>query len=108
MRKASERIDLINRRIGQAVAWLLLLVVFVQFVAVLLRYVFGLNFIEAQESITIMHGLAFLLAAAWVLQCDKHVRVDIFYHDAPPRTKALINLAGSLLFLLPVMAIIWL
>jgi TRAP-type mannitol/chloroaromatic compound transport system permease small subunit len=107
MRKASQLIDRINLRVGQAVAWLVLLVVLVQFVAVLLRYIFGVNFIEAQEMITIMHGLAFMLAAAWVLQNDKHVRVDIFYHDASPSNKAMINLAGSLLFLLPAMALIW-
>lgn len=107
MRKASQLIDLINRRVGQVASWFVLLVVFAQFVAVALRYVFGVNFIEVQESITIMHGFLFMLAAAWVLQCDKHVRVDIFYHNATPRRKAQINLAGSVLFLLPVMAVIW-
>ncbi len=107
MRKTSLLIDLIIRRVGQGVAWLVLLVVLVQFVAVFLRYVFGVSFVEAQEMITIMHGMAFMLAASWVLQGDKHVRVDIFYHDVAPRTKALINLMGSLLFLLPVMAVIW-
>jgi len=107
MRKALQLIDRVNRRAGLVASWLVLPVVIARFVAVALRYVFGVNFIEVQESITIMHGFLFMLAAAWVLQCDKHVRVDIFYHDASPRRKAQINLAGSLLFLLPVMAVIW-
>jgi TRAP-type mannitol/chloroaromatic compound transport system permease small subunit len=42
-----------------------------------------------------------MLAAAWTLQIGGHVRVDIFYADASARTKALIDLAGSVLLLLP-------
>jgi TRAP-type mannitol/chloroaromatic compound transport system permease small subunit len=43
----------------------------------------------------------FLLAAGWTLQCDGHVRVDIFYRTAGPRRKAWVNVAGNLLFLIP-------
>src|SRR5581483_7382944 len=42
-----------------------------------------------------------MLAAAWVLQSDGHVRVDIFYADAKPRTKAAIDLLGAVVFLAP-------
>ena len=42
-----------------------------------------------------------MLAAAWTLREDGHVRVDIFYADAPPRRKALVDLLGALLLLLP-------
>ena len=48
----------------------------------------------------------FMLAAAWTLQVGGHVRVDIFYADASPRTKALVDLLGSLLLLLPFVAVI--
>ena len=40
-------------------------------------------------------------AAAWVLQIDGHVRVDIFYARAAPRTRALVDLFGAVFFLLP-------
>jgi TRAP-type mannitol/chloroaromatic compound transport system permease small subunit len=43
----------------------------------------------------------FMLAAAWTLRLGGHVRVDVFYADAAPRTKAKIDLAGALLLLLP-------
>jgi TRAP-type mannitol/chloroaromatic compound transport system permease small subunit len=50
-----------------------------------------------------------MLAAAWTLQVGGHVRVDIFYADASARTKALIDLVGALLLLLPFMfVLIWL
>ena len=45
----------------------------------------------------------FMLAAAWTLQENGHVRVDVFYADASPRTKALVDLLGALLLLLPFM-----
>jgi len=99
-------VDLINRRVGRAVSWLVLGVVLLQFCVVVFRYLFGVNSAEVQEIITIMHGVVFMLAAAWVLQSDKHVRVDIFYHDAAPRNKMRVNIAGTLLFLLPTMVII--
>ena len=47
------------------------------------------------------HAGLFMLAAAWTLQADGHVRVDIFYAQAKPRTRALVDLLGALLFLLP-------
>ena len=45
----------------------------------------------------------FLIGASWTLQQEAHVRVDIFYSRFSPRTKAWVDLGGSLLMLLPVM-----
>ena len=55
-----------------------------------------------------MHGAVFLLAGGYALLTDDHVRVDIFYRGASPRRKALIDLAGTYLFLVPVcLLLIW-
>ncbi|MBB4267016.1 TRAP transporter small permease subunit [Roseospira visakhapatnamensis] len=94
-------IDGLNRGIGQATAWLALFMVLVQFLVVVLRYVFGLGFIWMQESIVYMHGLLFMVGAGYTLLQDGHVRVDVFYRDASRRRQALVNLAGSVLFLIP-------
>lgn len=99
-------IDAANRAIGHGVAWLTLGMVLVQFAVVLLRYVFGVGVIALQESIVWMHAAVFMLAAAYTLGADGHVRVDIFYRDARPRIKAAIDLVGVLLFLWPVSALI--
>src|SRR5204862_3115834 len=49
-----------------------------------------------------------LLAAPWTLRGDGHVRVDIFYAYASPRSKARVDLAGALVLLIPFMAaVIW-
>ena len=75
--------------------------VLVTFVIVLLRYVFDLGWIWMQESVLWMHAAVFMLAAAYTLNRDEHVRVDIFYRGFDERRKALVDVLGTLLFLLP-------
>jgi len=94
-------IDRITSIIGRAGAWCCLFVVVGEFAVVILRYAFGFGSIRLQESVLYAHAGVFMLAAAWTLQIDGHVRVDIFYAQARPRTRALIDLAGALVFLLP-------
>lgn len=91
---------------GRAVMWLLLIMALVQFAVVLLRYVFGVNSLFMQESITYMHGFVFLIAAGYALITGDHVRVDIFYRDATPKRKAIIDLLGTYIFLFPICLII--
>lgn len=86
---------------GRAVSWLTLAMVVVTFVVVVLRYGFNLGWVWLQESVTWMHAAVFMVAAAWALQDDEHVRVDIFYRQAAPRRQALVDLAGTVLFLVP-------
>ena len=87
-------------------AWLCLLVVLVQFAVVLMRYMFGLGSIWLTETIVYGHAALLMLAAAWTLREGGHVRVDIFYADAAPRRRALIELGGALLLLLPFMLVL--
>ncbi len=100
-RKIAPPIESIVRRVGRASLYLIIAMALAQFAAVILRYVFGLNFIAVQESITYLHGAVFLLAGGYALLTDDHVRVDIFYRDAPPRRKAMVDLAGTYLLMVP-------
>jgi TRAP-type mannitol/chloroaromatic compound transport system permease small subunit len=102
----AERIDRLNAAIGRAAAWLCVFVVAVQFGVVLLRYGFGMGSIWLTESILYAHAALFMLAAAWTLREGGHVRVDVFYERAAPRTRAWIDLGGSLLLLLPFMLLL--
>jgi TRAP-type mannitol/chloroaromatic compound transport system permease small subunit len=102
----ADRIDRINGAVGRIVAWASLFIVLVQFAVVLLRYVFGIGSIWLTESIVYGHAALFMLAAAWTLREGGHVRVDVFYAEASPRTKALVDLGGALLLLLPFMAVL--
>lgn len=90
-------------RLGRALAWLVIIMMLVQFAIVLLRYVFSINSIFMQETVMYMHASVFMLAAAYTLRHDGHVRVDIFYRKMAPRRQALVNLFGLTLLMAPVM-----
>jgi len=96
------RLDGLTDAVGRAIAWLVIAMMLVQFAIVVLRYAFGVHSIVMQESVMYMHAAVFLLGAAWTLRHDGHVRVDIFYRKLPPRRRAAIDLAGTLLLLFPV------
>jgi TRAP-type mannitol/chloroaromatic compound transport system permease small subunit len=103
------RIDRLNTAIGRVVAWLILAVVLLQFALVIARYLFGLGSVWLTETVIYAHATLFMLATAWTLIVGGHVRVDIFYAEASARTKALVELIGALLLLLPFMLVlIWL
>ena len=102
-------IDRLNDAIGRAVAWLALVIVLLQFALVVARYVLGFGSIWLSETVIYAHATLFMLAAAWTLQAGDHVRVDVFYAGAGPRARALIDLIGALLLLLPFMLVlVWL
>jgi len=101
MNRIADAIDSLTGLIGRTVAWLALAIVLLQFVLVLARYLFGVGSIWLNESVMYGHATLFLMAAAWTLQTGGHVRVDVFYADAAPRTRAVIDLFGTLLLLLP-------
>jgi len=108
MSALADRIDRLNTAIGRAVAWLILAVVLLQFALVIARYLFGLGSVWLTETVIYAHATLFMLATAWTLIVGGHVRVDIFYAEASARTKALVELIGALLLLLPFMIVlIW-
>ncbi len=104
----ANRIDALNEAIGRLVSWFTLGMVMITFAVVVLRYAFNLGWIAMQESVTYLHALVFMLGAAYTLKHDGHVRVDIFYGKLGVRGRAWVDLAGTLLLLLPVSGfILW-
>jgi len=107
--RIADGIDRATAAIGRVAAWCCLFAVLAEFAVVVMRYLLGVGSIRLQESVLYAHAALFMLAVAWTLQSDGHVRVDIFYAQATPRTKALIDLIGTFIFLFPVaVAIGWL
>ncbi len=100
----SSLIDRISIAIGRAAAWLTLAMVLVTFLIVVMRYVFDSGFIWLQESLVWMHAAVFMLGAAYTLQMEEHVRVDIFYRDMTERNRAWVNFLGVMLFVFPLCA----
>lgn len=94
-------IDALNERVGRLVTWLVLLVCLISATNAVSRYGFSLSSNAWLELQWYLFSAIFLLAAGYTLKHNGHVRVDIFYARFPPRTRAWIDLAGGLFFLLP-------
>ncbi|GEM48883.1 TRAP transporter small permease subunit [Deinococcus cellulosilyticus] len=116
-------IDFINEWMGRIFLWLILLAVIVGAGNAVIRKIIFLipaawasvegsffywvqkfyityanRWLEAQSY---MFSIVFLLMGGYTLLYNRHVRVDLLYTRYSPRTKAILNLVGSLLFLLP-------
>jgi len=101
-------IDGLNTRIGHLTSWLTTLLVVIVCYDVFTRYFLRKSSVAVQELEWHIFAIMFLIAAAYTLKEDGHVRVDVFYTQMPPRGKALINLLGSVIFLIPFsLLIIW-
>ncbi len=94
-------IDWLNEQVGRLVSWLTLATVVVCAAVVILRYAFNIGYIWMQELYVWTYALVFLVAAGFTLRHQGHVRVDIFYAAASARTKAWVDLFGTLVFLFP-------
>jgi len=101
MARIVDGIDRFTAAIGRIATWCSLYIVVAEFAVVVLRYVLHVGSIQLQESVVYAHAGLFMLAAAWTLQVQGHVRVDVFYAQARPRTRALVDLIGAIIFLLP-------
>ncbi len=101
---ANSLLDSISIATGKVTSWLTLLMVLVTTVVVIMRYVFDAGLIWLQESVTWMHAVVFMLGASYTLQQEEHVRVDVFYRGTTERRQAWVDLAGVLLFLMPMCA----
>lgn len=95
------RLERVNRAIGRATAWLCLAMVITTCIVVVERYWLASGSIRMQESITLMHALVFMLTAAYTLAAGDHVRVDVFYGSMSTRSRAVVDLCGTLFLLFP-------
>lgn len=100
-------IDAFNNRLGRIVSWVAIAMILAQFLIVVMRYIFSLGFIWMQESVLYMHATLFMLGASYTLLHEGHVRVDIYYREMTVRNKAMVDLIGSIVFLLPVCGLLW-
>lgn len=101
LQRTIERFSILT---GRFLSLLCVLMMLSLSLVVVLRYGFNLGFVALQESVTYLHASIFMLGVAYTFQQDGHVRVDIFYRDFSPRTKAWVNSLGGIVFLLPLCA----
>ncbi|WP_128516750.1 TRAP transporter small permease subunit [Tabrizicola thermarum] len=101
----SRGIDRVNAFIGKAVIWLILLAVLVSAGNAVSRKLFNLSSNAWLELQWYLFGAAFMGAAAYTLQMNEHIRIDVFYGTRSRRTQHWIDLLGHTFFLLPFVAL---
>lgn len=99
--KLSKEIDRINEWVGRTSSWISGILVILVCIDVLSRYLFSETAAWVMELEWHLFSLLFLFGAGFALKHDRHVRVDLFYDKFSPKDKALVNLIGGLVFLLP-------
>ena len=104
-----DAVDWLDEQVGQALKWLVLFSSLISAGNALMRYTIHYSSNAWLEIQWYMFGAMFLLAAGYALKHDEHVRVDVFFSKLSPRTQAWVDVAGTILFLMPMAIIIcWL
>jgi TRAP-type mannitol/chloroaromatic compound transport system permease small subunit len=97
----SRLIDRVTAFIGKLIAWLVLVAVLVSAGNAIMRKAFSMSSNAWLELQWYLFGAVFMLAAAYALQTNDHIRIDIFYGMHKKRTQDWIDLFGHVFFLLP-------
>ena len=102
----SRLIDDATRRLGQAVAWLVLVAAIISAGNAIIRKAFDLSSNSWLELQWWLYAAVFLFAAPWTLSLNEHIRIDIVNQRFPRTVRNAIELVGIVFFLLPTAALI--
>ena len=97
----SRGIDRLNELSGKGGGWLILVAVLVSAGNAIIRKAFNMSSNAWLEAQWYLFGAAFLLAAAYTLKQNEHIRIDIIYGMWSRRTQHMIDLFGHVFFLMP-------
>ena len=107
--KFSQLIDWINERVGKAAFWLVLVMTLISAGNASYRFVFHDSSNGLLEIQWYLFAAVFLLCSPYTLQKNEHVRIDVLSGKLSPRGLAVIDIIGTIFFLLPmVVAVLWL
>jgi len=105
--KLFHMIDKINGYAGEFVCFWSIIAVFVYYYEVLARYMFNSPTNWAHESMFLMFGMQYVLAAGFTNRDDAHVRVDVIYRFFPEKLKGLTDVFTSIFFFIFAFALLW-
>ena len=94
-------IDALTERVGQTVKWLVLLAALISAVNAGLRYGLGIGSNAGIELQWYLFGGIFLLGSGYTLKHRGHVRIDLLHGRLSPRAQAVVEMLGTLFFLMP-------
>ena len=101
MEKITKILDKFTDIVGYVAAVALILMLLNVFYDVVMRYFFQNSSVGMQELEWHLFSVVFLFGIAYSLKENAHVRVDMFYDNMKPTRQAIINIAGSILFIIP-------
>lgn len=108
MQKILFFIDRVSTWVGQAFAWLILVLTLQVSWEVFSRYVLNQPNAWAFDLMIMMYGIVFMMAGAYTLAKNGHVRGDVLYGFFPPRLQAGLDLLLYFLFFIPgIVALVW-
>ena len=104
--RVSDTIDALNEWIGSKTAYVVMTMVAIGFINVIARYVGRFIGVRLTSNAIIelqwyLFSIMFFLGFAYILKHNLNVRVDFWYANWPAQRRALIDLVGTLLFLIP-------
>ena len=97
----SRAIDAVTTVIGRTVSWLILVAVLVSAGNAVVRKSFDMSSNAFLELQWYLYGTAFMLAAAYTLRQNEHVRIDVLSATLSKRARDWIDLVGHIVFLTP-------
>lgn len=101
-------VDKVSTWVGQAFSWLIVALTLPVSWEVFSRYVLNNPHAWAFDAMIILYGTLFMMAGAYTLSQNAHVRGDVIYGYFRPRTQATIDLTLYVVFFLPgVIALVW-
>ncbi len=103
----TDRLEWLNVRIGEFVAYWAVISVFAYYYEVIARYVFNSPTNWVHESMFLMYGMQYMLCGAYAYREDQHVRVDVFYSKFSPRGKAFADILTSVFFFIFMLTLLW-
>ncbi len=108
MNKFLHFVDSLSVWVGKCFAWCIVVLTFATCYEVFVRYVLNAPTVWAFDMSVQMYGSLFVMAGAYALAQDAHVRGDVLYRLMTQRTQATVDLVLYIIFLLPaVFALTW-
>ena len=107
--KLSQLIDWLTERVGKGAFWLVLIMTLISAGNAVVRFIFNYSSNGLLEIQWYLFAAVFLLCSPYTLQKNEHVRIDVLSGKLSPRGLAVIDIIGTLFFLLPmVVVVLWL
>lgn len=105
--RITDKLEWLNVKTGEFVAYWALISVFVYYYEVIARYVFNSPTNWVHESMFLMYGMQYMLCGAYAYREDQHVRVDVIYTKFSPRGKAIADIITSFFFFIFIGVMFW-